>query len=139
MLNYVHHVHYVVPDLDAMVEYLEKNLGMKPKQKVEYKDRAIKEALYDVGQTTIQMSQPLDPNSSQGKFLAAKGAGVLHVAWAVDNLPALANQLAAKGNKLRGEAGVTNSPLGYHTINIDTAHTQGLWFQLAEGARKAKS
>ncbi len=30
MLQYVHHVHYVVHNRDAMVDYLEKTFGMTP-------------------------------------------------------------------------------------------------------------
>ena len=139
MLKHVHHVHYVVGDLDEMVRYLEKNFGLKPDQQTGYEDRDVKEALYTVGKTTIQISQPLDPESSQGKFLATKGPGVLHVAWAVDNIRQVAKDLAAKGSKLRGKDGITDSPHGYHTINIDLASTQGLWLQLAEGERKVKA
>ncbi len=62
---------------------------------------------------------------------------MFHVAWAVDALPKVAEKLMAKGNRLRNENGITNSPLGYHTINIERDQTQGLWLQLAEGERQA--
>ena len=137
MLNYVHHVHYVVGDLDEMMAYFEKNFELKPYEVVEHANGKVREALFKVGQTNIQMSQPLDPNTGQGKFLKEQGAGVYHVAWAVDDVPKVAQELQAKGNKLRNESGITNSPLGYHTINIERDQTQGLWLQLAEGDRKA--
>ena len=41
--------------------------------------------------------------------------------------------LAAKGNTLRGKDGMTESPRGYLTSNIDPASSHGVWFQLAEG------
>ena len=40
---------------------------------------------------------------------------------------------AAKGNKLRDKDGITESPRGYLTSNIDPASSHGVWFQLAEG------
>lgn len=137
MLNYVHHVHYVVGDLDEMMAYFEENLELKPYEIVDHGAGKVREALYKVGPTNIQLSQPRDPNSGQGKFLAEQGAGVYHVAWAVDDLTEVANGLKAKGQRLRNESGITNSPLGYHTINIERDQTQGLWLQLAEGERQA--
>ena len=38
MLQYVHHVHYVVHNRDAMVDYLEKTFGMQPDHLVVYED-----------------------------------------------------------------------------------------------------
>jgi len=133
MLQYVHHVHYVVHNRDAMVEYLENTFGMKPDKLVVYEERGMKDALYDVGQSHIQITEPLDPNSDIAKHLATHGPGVYHVAWGVDNLRQVAQELAAKGNKMRGTDGITTSPRGYLTANIDPSSAHGLWFQLAEG------
>jgi 4-hydroxyphenylpyruvate dioxygenase-like putative hemolysin len=133
MLQYVHHVHYVVHNRDAMVEYLEQTFGMQPNKLVVYEDRGMKDALYDVGQSHIQITEPLDPNSDIAKHLTTHGPGVYHVAWGVDNLRQVAQDLAAKGNKMRGTDGITTSPRGYLTANIDPSSSHGLWFQLAEG------
>ena len=133
MLQYVHHVHYVVHNRDAMVDYLEKTFGMTPDHLVVYEDRGMKDALYNVGQTHIQITEPLDPHSDIAKHLATHGPGVYHVAWGVDNLPQVARDLAAKGHTLRGKDGMTESPRGYRTSNIDPASSHGVWFQLAEG------
>ena len=133
MLQYVHHVHYVVHNRDAMVEYLEKMCGMQPDKLVVYEDRGMKDAWYDVGQSHIQITEPLDPHSDIAKHLATHGPGVYHVAWGVDNLRQVAQDLAAKGNKMRGTDGITTSPRGYLTANIDPSSSHGLWFQLAEG------
>ena len=133
MLQYVHHVHYVVHNRDAMVEYLEQTFGMQPDKLVVYEDRGMKDALYDVGQSHIQITEPLDPHSDIAKHLATHGPGVYHVAWGVDNLRQVAQDLAAKGNTMRGKDGITTSPRGYLTANIDPRSSHGLWFQLAEG------
>ena len=132
MLKYVHHVHYVVADLDKMIAYIDKNFGLKPLI-VEDRHQQGKDAIYHVGPTLIELTQPTDPNSAQTKFLKTSGPGVYHVAWGVDDVPQKARDLAAKGNKLRGQNGITQSPRGYKTINIDQQDSQGVWFQLAEG------
>lgn len=141
LLQYVHHVHYVVRNRDEMVEYLDKTFGLKPTDLVEH--RGQKEALYDIDKTQIQLTEPLDPASAMSQKLAQDGPGVWHVAWGVNDIQKVAKELAAKGNKLRGhdgveQDGVHNSPLGYLTINIDRASSHGMFLQLAEGVRKLK-
>ena len=138
-MQYVHHVHYVVQNRDAMVEYLDKNFGLKPDHLVVYEDRGMKDALYDIGKTHIQITEPLDPTSKIGQHLAKHGPGVFHVAWAVDNIRKTAKELAAKGNKIRGIEGILESPRGYLTANIDPASSHGVWFQLAEGVHVIKN
>ena len=51
----------------------------------------------------------------------------------MDNLRQVAQDLAGKGNKLRGEDGITQSPRGYIITNIDQDSSLGVWFQLTEG------
>lgn len=133
MFEFVHHVHYVVSDRDAMVDYIEKNFGLKPDKLEVHADRGMKDALYKVGPTLIEITEPTDPNSGIGQHLAQHGPGVYHVSWGVDNIVQVARDLAAKGNKLRGQGGVTQSPRGYQSVNIEPESSLGLWFQLSEG------
>ena len=136
MFQCVHHVHYVVQNLAEMIDYLDKNFGLKPNDVIEH--RNLKEALYDIDKTQLQLTEPLDPTSDMAKKLAKDGPGVWHVAWGVNDIRKVAKDLMAKGNKLRNDDGITNSPLGYLTINIDKASSKGMFLQLAEGKRKLK-
>ena len=136
MFKYVHHVHYAVTNLDEMIKYFEKNFGMKPDDIVEYKERAIRDAIYNIGETQIQMSETTDANSGIGKFLAKNGPGVYHVAWAVDDIAKVAKQLADNGNKMRHGDGINESPRGYRVCNMELSSSHGVWLELAEAARK---
>ena len=73
------------------------------------------------------------PDSAMGRFLDQTGPGVYHLAWGIDNLQHVAQDLAANGANLRGEGGISQSADGYSTINIDRESSLGLAFQLAEG------
>ena len=131
MFQYVHHVHYLVRSRDAMIDYLEKTFGMKPHHILVNPVSHGRDALYDIGKTQIQITEPLDPASAMARQLATHGPGVWHVAWAVDNIRDVARELAAKGNKMGGKNGISESSAGYLTCNIDPASSHGLWFQLA--------
>ena len=133
MFKFVHHVRFLVHDRDAMVEYIESNFGMKPDRLQVYENRGMKNAIYKVGPTNFEITEPLDPNSAMGRFLDEQGPGVYHLAWGVDDIRQVAQELAAKGNQMRGDGGITQSADGYLTANIDPASSLGLPFQLAEG------
>jgi len=143
MLKYVHHIHYMVRDRDAMVKYLEENFRMKPDELIDDTVNARKEAMYQIDKTTMQISEPTDPTSTQGQYLAKHGPGVYHVAWAVGtNFQAVVSELVAKGNKFKGldkeQVGHVNadsiltSPrtAGYKNVNLDPNCSHGIWFQL---------
>ena len=135
MFKHVHHIHYLVHNRDVMVDYLEKNFGMKPDQVFEDKDNHRKEAIYVVDKTQLQIVEPTDTTSIQARHLAKYGPGVYHVAWAIDNLRTVVPDLIAKGNKLKfneelAKESILKSPRGYPNCNIDPASSHGLWFQL---------
>ena len=133
MFKFVHHVRFLVHDRDAMVDYIEKNFGMKPERLQVYENRGMSNAIYKVGPTSFEITEPLDPGSAMGRFLDQHGPGVYHLAWGVDDVAQAAKDLAAKGNNMRGEDGLTRSADGYLTANIDPESSLGLAFQLAEG------
>ena len=56
----------------------------------------------------------------------------MHVAWGVDGIGQLFNDLQANGNDMRGD-GPSASPFGYLTASIEPASSHGIYFQLAEG------
>ncbi len=133
MFNFVHHVRFLVHDRDAMVDYIEKNFGMKPDRLQVYEERGMSNAIYKVGPTSFEITEPLDPDSAMGRYLAQQGPGVYHLAWGVDDVRRVAQDLTFKGNQLSGEGGVSRSADGYLTANILPESSLGLPFQLAEG------
>ena len=133
MFNFVHHVRILVHNADDMVQYMEQNFGMKPVKVQVYENRGMKNAIYQVGQTNLEFTEPLDANSGMGQFLDREGPGVYHIAFGVDNIVDAAKGLAAKGNKMRGQDGLTQSAEGYLTANIDPESALGFPFQIAEG------
>ena len=56
----------------------------------------------------------------------------MHVAWGVDGIDQLFQELKSKGNELRGDA-ASASPFGYKTLSVEPSSSHGIYFQLAEG------
>lgn len=132
MFLYVHHVHYAVEDLDAVVEYFDKNFGMKPDRvEISKGNHPAKEAVYYAGITEIQVTEPLDDKSNLAKHLERHGPGVYHVAWGVEQIEELFDHVASLGNEMRRKS-VSVAPRGYKTLNIEPSTSYGLGFQLIE-------
>tara|TARA_B100001179_G_C18457732_1_gene345810 strand:+ start:387 stop:737 length:351 start_codon:yes stop_codon:yes gene_type:complete len=116
-----------------MVQYLEQNFGMTPLKVQVYENRGMKNAIYKVGSTNVEFTEPLDLNSKMGEFLKQQGPGVYHIAFGVDDIKNAAKILSDKGNKLKGDNSLTQSAEGYWTSNIDPESALGFPFQIAEG------
>ena len=133
MFNFIHHVRILVHNADEMVQYLEQNFGMTPLKVQVYENRGMKNAIYKVGSTNVEFTEPLDLNSKMGEFLKQQGPGVYHIAFGVDDIKNAAKILADKGNKLKEDSGLTQSAEGYLTSSIDPESALGFPFQIAEG------
>jgi len=132
MFKYVHHVHYAVENLDAMVQYLEKNFGMKPdKIEISKGNHPAKEAVYHAGITEIQVTEPLNATSKLAKHLAKHGPGVFHVAFGIPDAEGAQKRAIANGNDMRRKE-VSVAPRGYKTVNIEASSSHGVGFQLIE-------
>ena len=127
MFKFVQHVNYVVTSLDEFLDYMEKNFGMKPTQ-LQDRERW-RGARYQLGQTELRVRQPI-PNvdSDQARFLAKNGPGLEHLAWAVENVPQVAQELQAKGVVLKRDA--FQDPDGYPSVDIDPDNLLGFGFEL---------
>lgn len=132
MFTKVHHVTYVVENVQQMAEYLEKNFGLKPESTDEFSDRGYKSILYRIGPTIMDFFEPTRDDTAMARQLRESGPGVAHVAWGVEGIDRAFRDLKRKGNELRGN-GPSVSPFGYKTISIEPGSSHGIYFQLAEG------
>ena len=86
MFTKVHHVTYVVQNVQEMAEYLEKNFGMKPESADEFPDRGYKSILYRVGPTIVDFFEPTRDDTGMARQLRESGPGIAHVAWGVEGI-----------------------------------------------------
>jgi len=137
----IHHVSYVVDDLDSVMEFLRTHLGMEPSW-TGAEERGMREATYDIGDAELQVKQPLKPELELAGFLREHGPGVHHVAWATTHLDQLAASLTSSGLRLRdgntphrsAESSHPRLAVTYRVVNImrDSGHGLGERIQLVE-------
>ena len=112
MLSKIHHVGVVVRDLEQAYGFWRDLLGL-PVHKVQtVVDQDVRAALLTIGESEIELLQPLSDKSGIGKFLAKRGEGLHHLCFETDDVHAELERARAKGIRLidekprRGRAGM---------------------------------
>jgi len=97
MLDRIDHVGVAVDDLDAAIQLYEGALGMPVVHRETVAEQGVEAVLLDVGDGHVELLSPLGDETPVGKFLARKGPGLHHVAYAVADIEATLEGLAAAG------------------------------------------
>ena len=131
-LSHIEHIGIAVKSLETAIPYYENVLGLKCYNIEEVADQKVKTAFFKIGQTKLELLESTSPEGTIAKFIEKKGAGVHHVAFAIED--GVANALAfaeAKGIKLIDKA----PRKGAEGLNIAFLHpksTQGVLTELCE-------
>ncbi len=94
------HVAVAVVDLDAAIAGYRKRYGVEPLHREVVESQGVEEAMIPVGGSYIQLLRPLGDDTPVGRFLAGKGEGLHHVAYAVPDLDSALAHLEEQGAAL---------------------------------------
>ena len=103
MLDRIDHVGVAVEDLDAALKLYEDALGMPMVHREVVEEQGVEAVLLDVGDGHVELLSPLGDDTPVGKFLAKKGPGLHHVAYAVSDIEATLAALSEAGVQLIDE------------------------------------
>jgi methylmalonyl-CoA/ethylmalonyl-CoA epimerase len=103
MFGRIDHIGVAVEDLDEAIALYEQSFEMTLAHRETVADQGVEAVLLDVGEGHVELLAPLGPDTAVGKFLAKKGKGLHHVAYAVDDIDATLERLAAGGIELIDE------------------------------------
>jgi methylmalonyl-CoA/ethylmalonyl-CoA epimerase len=100
MLKRIHHVGIVVPDLEKAMGLWRDLLGLSLTKSATIQDQGVKAALLKVGDSEIELLEPLNPDNGVGKFLARRGGGLHHVCFETEDVTRELEAARAKGIQL---------------------------------------
>jgi methylmalonyl-CoA epimerase len=100
MLERIDHIGVAVEDLDAAVSLYEGTVGMPLVHRETVESQGVEAVLLDVGDGHVELLRPLGPDTAVGKFLAKRGPGLHHVAYATADIEAELSRLADAGVEL---------------------------------------
>jgi methylmalonyl-CoA/ethylmalonyl-CoA epimerase len=115
-LSALDHVGVAVEDIDAALAVYRDALGMPLVHRETVSEQGVDAALLEVGDSHIELLQPLGPETTVGKFLARKGPGLHHVAYRVTSVEETLKSLSAAGVRLideRPRTGIRGSQVAF--------------------------
>lgn len=99
LLN-IHHTAVAVRDLDAALADLAAQYGVAPSYREVVDEQGVEEAMVPLGGSHLQLLTPLGEDTPVGRFLAARGEGLHHIAFQVADLDAALAHLKDSGVQL---------------------------------------
>ena len=96
----IDHIGVAVEDVDAALALYQGSFEMEPAHRETVESQGVEAVLLDVGEGHVELLRPLGPDTPVGKFIAKNGAGLHHVAYAVDDIDITLERIAAAGIEL---------------------------------------
>ncbi len=103
LLINIDHIGIAVRDLDAALDEYQRQYRVEPVHRQVVDSQGVEEAMIAIGGSHVQLLQPLSDDSPVGRFLAKRGEGMHHVAFAVADIEGALDHLRAEGAQLIDE------------------------------------
>jgi len=133
MFGRIDHIGVAVEDIDTALELYEQSFEMTVAHRETVESQGVEAVLLDVADGHVELMRPLSEDSPVGKFLARKGPKLHHVAYAVEDIDATLERLAAAGLELidaRARTGIQGSRVAF----IEPKSTGGVLTEIVEPA-----
>ena len=96
-VSYIDHVGVAVKDINAALKFFQEVFGAPPAEIESLPDQGVRAVLIQVGQTRLELLEPLSDDSPVGRFVARRGEGLHHLALNVPGLAATLIKLEEHG------------------------------------------
>lgn len=133
-ISHIEHLGIAVKSIEESLPYYEGVLGLKCYNIEEVADQKVRTAFFKVGQTKIELLEPIGEDSTIAKFIEKRGEGVHHIAFAVDSVQQALAEVAEKGVQL-----IDKAPRGgAEGLNIAFLHPKSTGSVLTEFCENPK-
>jgi methylmalonyl-CoA epimerase len=124
----IHHVGVAVADLDESIRVYESALGARLVHRATNEKEGLEAAFLQVGDGEVELMAALREDSPVGKFVARRGPGLHHVAYAVTDIDEALADARASGLELID----TEPRIGMHGTRIAFLHPKSVGGVLTE-------
>jgi len=130
----IDHIGIAVKSLVQAVTIYETTMGLKVSGYETVEDQGVKLAMIPIGDSRIELLEPIHADSPVEKFMAKRGEGIHHIALCVDNIDEALERFKTSGARLIDEVprrGAHNSKIAF----IHPSSTNGVLLELVEHAK----
>ena len=85
-INHLDHVGVAVKDIKDALEFFGKVFDVPETEVVLMEDQGVRACLIEVGQTRLELLEPISPESGVGRFIERRGEGLHHLALNVTDI-----------------------------------------------------
>ncbi|APH04485.1 methylmalonyl-CoA epimerase [Bacillus weihaiensis] len=131
MVNKVDHIGIAVHSISNALPFYQDVLSLSFLGEEEVIEQQVKVAFLKIGETKIELLEPLSSRSPIAKFLEKKGEGVHHIAFGTSNIHSRLEEIREKGIALIDEIpriGAANMLIGF----LHPTSTHGTLIELCE-------
>ena len=86
MLSKIHHVGIVVRSLDAAFAFYRDALSLPVHKEAVIQDQGVRAALLTIGESEIELLEPIAPGTGVARFLEQRGEGLHHLCFETDDV-----------------------------------------------------
>ena len=126
--THIEHIGVAVDNLHEARKYYEEILGLECYFIEEIPHQKVKTAFYLLGNTKIELLESTDSEGPIGEFIAKKGPGIHHIAFAFEDVNAALSDVANKGIMLIDQI----ARPGAENLNIGFLHPKSTGGVLTE-------
>ena len=100
MFSRIDHIGVAVEAIEPALQLYRDSFQLTVAHREVVEEQGVEAVLLDVGENHVELLAPLGPDTPVGKFLAAKGPGLHHVAYQVSDIDATLAALKQAGLQL---------------------------------------
>lgn len=130
MIMRIDHIGIAVRNISEALKVYRDVIGLKFVKIEEVPEEKVKIAMLKVGETYIELLEPLSSESALAKFLDKRGEGIHHIAFAVNNIDEAMQKVKANGVDF-----IYDKPRELHDRKINFIHPKfghGVLLELVE-------
>ena len=131
VLKCIHHINFIVADLDTAVDAYRSMLGLGPFEFEELPGRGVATARVRIGDVWLVLVSPRSEDSPAAHYLETHGEGFFLMSFGVDNLEQAMAELARRG-ALAADSAARTGILNWQVADLDTEHRFGAKFHVTE-------
>ncbi len=100
----IDHIGIAVKSIEEARAFYEKGLGLQMTHTEEVQEQGVHVGFLPLGESELELLEPLNPESTVARFLEKRGEGIQHICIQVEDIEAALAKLAAQGFKLLDKA-----------------------------------